>query len=306
MSCPPNDLTLTPADLAGWREPGTHLAVIGHPVRHSLSPPMHNAALAWMAESDARFAAWRYWKIEAPVVELEATLRTLHRLGFAGINLTIPHKQAAVGLVSAIDPHAARMGAVNTLRRTPAGYEGFNSDGYGIIEALRESLGVDVRGADMVLLGAGGAARAAAVAFIEGGCRSLAIGYRSREPFDALRAILEPIAGAATVRGFPLTDPPGDLPASAIVVNATPLGLKPGDPAPVELAKVPGAPSVYDMNYTQPATALTGEAKRRGLRAATGLSMLVHQGVRSLEIWTSAKAPVAVMSAAATAALARR
>jgi shikimate dehydrogenase len=90
------------------------------------------------------------------------------------------------------------------------------------------------------------------------------------------------------------------------VVNATPLGLKPGDAAPVELTKFPGAPSVYDMNYTQPATALTGDAARRGLRTATGLSMLVHQGVRSLEIWTGAKAPLAVMSAAAAEALARR
>jgi shikimate dehydrogenase len=121
MNRKPNETTLTPADLAGWKEPGTHLAVIGNPVRHSLSPPMHNAALERMAVVDPRFKLWRYWKIEAPVETLEATLGTLHGLGFAGINLTIPHKQIAVGFVSTIDPAAARMGAVNTLRHTPAG-----------------------------------------------------------------------------------------------------------------------------------------------------------------------------------------
>jgi shikimate dehydrogenase len=306
MNRSPNETTLTPPDLVEWSEPGTHLAVIGDPVRHSLSPPMHNAALAQMATTDARFASWRYWKIEASAESLPDTLSVLHRLGFLGVNLTMPHKQIAVSVVTAIDPHAAAMGAVNTLRRTPSGYEGFNSDGYGIIEALRESIGVEVAGADIVLLGAGGAARAAAVAFVERGCRSLSIGYRSPGPFDALRGILKPIAGAALVRGFALAEPPSDLPANAVIVNATPLGLKPGDPPPVDLTKFPGKPAVYDMNYTHAKTALTLEAGRLGLSAASGLSMLVHQGVRSLEIWTGAKVPVDVMSATAKAALARR
>ncbi|HUG10881.1 MAG TPA: shikimate dehydrogenase [Opitutaceae bacterium] len=306
MSLRSTDSTLTPADLADWSEPGTHLAVIGDPVRHSLSPPMHNAALAQMAKVDARFASWRYWKIEASAEALPETLSVLHRLGFVGVNLTMPHKQIAVSLVTAIDPHAAAMGAVNTLRRTPSGYEGFNSDGYGIIEALRESIGVQVAGADIVLLGAGGAARAAAVAFVERGCRSLSIGYRSPGPFDALGGILRPIAGASIVRGFTLAEPPLDLPANAVIVNATPLGLKPGDPPPVDLARFPGKPAVYDMNYSHANTALTLEATRLGLRAASGLSMLVHQGVRSLEIWSGAKVPVDVMSAAASAALASR
>jgi shikimate dehydrogenase len=267
---------------------------------------MHNAALAQMAAADARFSSWRYWKFEASAEKLPDTLSVLHRLGFLGVNLTMPHKQIAVSVVTAIDPHAAAMGAVNTLRRTPSGYEGFNSDGYGIIEALRESIGVEVAGADIVLLGAGGAARAAAVAFVERGCRSLTIGYRSPGPFDALSGILRPIAGATIVRGFTFAEPPPDLPASAVIVNATPLGLKPDDPPPVDLARFPGEPAVYDMNYSHPNTALTLEATRLGLRAASGLSMLVHQGVRSLEIWTSAKVPVDVMSAAAKAALARR
>ena len=306
MNRTPNETTLTPADLAGWDEPGTHLAVIGDPVRHSLSPPMHNAALAQMAAADPRFASWHYWKIEASAEALPETLSVLHRLRFVGVNLTMPHKQIAVGLVTAIDPHAAAMGAVNTLRHTPAGYEGFNSDGYGIIEALRESIGVEVPGADIVLLGAGGAARAAAVAFVERGCRSLSIGYRSPGPFDALIAVLRTIAGETTVRGFGFAAPPIDLPASAVIVNATPLGLKPDDPPPVDLTRFPGKPAVYDMNYTHPKTALTLEAARLGLRAASGLSMLVHQGVRSLEIWTGARVPVDVMSAAANAALARR
>jgi len=306
MNRTPTESTLKPADLEHWDEPGTHLAVVGDPVHHSLSPAMHNAALAHMAAQDPRFASWRYWKIQSAAEALPATLALLHERDFSGINLTMPHKQVAVAIVTAIDPAAERMGAVNTLRFTKAGYEGFNSDGYGIIHALRESLGVEVAGADLVLLGAGGAARAAAVAFIEGGCRSLAIGYRSPGPFDALQGILRPIAGSATVRGFALASAPGDLPADAVVVNATPLGLRPGDPPAVDIRRLRGTPAVYDMNYAQPETALTREAAQLGLRAATGLSMLVHQGVRSLELWTGAHPPVDVMSAAAAAALARR
>ncbi len=303
MNRKPAETTLTPADLEHWDEPGTHLAVIGDPVRHSLSPAMHNAALARMASLDPRFATWRYWRIETPAEALASTLEILHRHAFIGINLTMPHKLRAVALVERVDPSAATIGAVNTLRRTAGGYEGFNTDGYGLVEGLRSSLGVDVAGADVVLLGAGGAARAAAVACLQRGCRTLLIGNRSPGPVDALVAAISTVAGATAVRGFSLASPPGDLPRDAVIVNATSLGLKQDDPPPVDLRMFPGRPAVFDMIYKPAETALTRAATALGLRTASGLSMLVHQGARSLELWAGVPPPVDVMHSAARAAL---
>lgn len=305
MNRNPAETTLTPADLEHWDEPGTHLAVIGDPVRHSLSPAMHNAALARMALDDPRFESWRYWRIETPAEALPKTLELLHRRGFLGMNLTMPHKLRAVALVAHIDPSAAIIGAVNTLRRTPAGFEGFNTDGYGLVEGLRASLGVDMAGANIVLLGAGGAARAAAVACIEGGCRALWIGNRSPGALEILLGALTPIAAPTRVRGFPIAAPPGDVPGDAVIVNATSQGLKHDDPPPVDLRMFPGRPAVFDMIYTPAETSLTREAGRLGLRASSGLSMLVHQGALALELWTGVKPPVDVMSFAAAAALKR-
>lgn len=303
MSRTPTGTTLTLADLEDWGEPGTHLAVLGHPVRHSLSPAMHNAALSHLAKGDPQFGTWRYWRVEIAPDALHSALGILHRKGFAGVNLTLPHKLRAMALAIRVDPAAVAIGAVNTLRREANGFEGFNTDGYGLVEGLRESLGVELSGADVVLLGAGGAARAAAVACLERGCRTLWIGNRSPGPLDALLATLEPRAGATRLRRFSLQAPEGEFPRDALIVNATASGLKPDDPVVIGLDIFPGTPVVYDMIYKPAKTPLTKEASRLGLKFASGLSMLVHQGARSLELWTGVRPSTEVMHAAATEAL---
>ncbi|MDQ5978479.1 MAG: shikimate dehydrogenase [Verrucomicrobiota bacterium] len=264
---------------------------------------MHNAALAAMAGGSPGFAAWKYFRFDVPPEQLPQALTRLHAAGFHGLNLTVPHKVLAVELVAEIDPAARAIGAVNTLRRTAAGWKGFNTDGYGLATALKADLGIELPGAHVVLLGAGGAARGAAVECLQRQCSSLRIGNRTRANLDALLTALRPLAGNTVLEGFDPTEPPAAIPAGAVVVNATSAGLKPGEPAPIDLRRLPPGARVYDMVYNPPQTTLLRDAAALGLPHANGLSMLVHQGARALEIWTEAAVPAAVMDAAARAAL---
>ena len=116
---------------------------------------MHNAALAEMASENPAFSDWRYYRFDIPPDQLGTALKLLHRKRFRGVNLTVPHKVIAFDLIKTIDPSARPVGAVNTLRWQPDGYEGFNTDGYGLALGLREDLQANLSGADVILLGAG-------------------------------------------------------------------------------------------------------------------------------------------------------
>lgn len=298
-----NSEVLTLEDLKTWNREGVSLAVLGHPIKHSVSPAMHNAALADMARAQPAFAAWKYFRFDVPPEQLAEALSRLHAAGFHGLNLTVPHKVLAVDLVTEIDPSAQAIGAVNTLRRTATGWRGFNTDGYGLAAALREELGVSLAGANVVLLGAGGAARGAAVECLQQKCATLWIANRTRANLDALLTALRPLAGAIPLHGFDPAEPPAAILSGAVVINATSAGLKRGEPAPIALRRLPAGAKVYDMIYNPPQTSLLRDAAALGLPHANGLSMLVHQGARALEIWTGAAVPAPVMRDAASAAL---
>lgn len=302
---PSAEAVLSLDQLSSWSFTGTALAVLGHPIKHSVSPAMHNAALAAMARTDPAWRDWKYFRFDVPPEQLPDALTRLHAAGFHGLNLTVPHKVLAFDLVQEVDPAAVPIGAVNTLRRLPGGWRGFNTDGYGLAAALEADLGGTLAGAHVVLLGAGGAARGAAVECLQRQCASLWIGNRTRANLDALLAALRPLAGPIPLQGFDPTNPPAGLPARAMVVNATSAGLKPGEPAPMDLRRLPPGAKVYDMIYNPPQTALLRDAAALGLPHANGLAMLVHQGAKSLEIWTGAAAAgnAPVMQVAAGAAL---
>lgn len=293
------------ADLAAWSYPGTALAVLGHPIAHSVSPPMHNAALAELARTDARFAGWKYFRFDIPPGDLPRALDLLHRAKFHGLNLTVPHKIIAFDRVAEVEAAARPLGAVNTLRWQAHGWQGDNTDGYGLATAVRETLGRELAGAAVVLLGAGGAARGAAVECLQRGCASLWIANRTRENLDRLLTALAPLAGGIPLHGFAPAAPPRDFPTGTLVINATSSGLRAADPAPVDLAHLPRPAAVYDMIYNPPQTALLRAAAALGVPHANGLSMLVHQGAKSLEIWSGVAAgrTAPTMAAAARAAI---
>jgi shikimate dehydrogenase len=208
----------------------------------------------------------------------------------------------AFDLVAETDPDARPCGAVNTLLWTPEGWHGFNTDGYGLAAAIRETLGLELTGAPILLLGAGGAARGAAVECLARRCESLWIANRTRERLDRLLDLLHPLAGGIPLRALGDSALP---PAGAIVINATSAGLRAGEPAPIDLSLLDRPAAVFDMIYNPPQTALLAQAGRLGVPAANGLSMLAHQGAKSLEIWTGIPAgrSAPAMLAAARAAL---
>lgn len=299
----PETTVFTLDDLGRWSFQGVSLAVLGFPVKHSISPPMHNAALRAMARADSRFANWRYFKFAVPPEDLAQALSLLHKKNFLGINLTIPHKILALDLVNQVDPAAAATGAINTLLWTPHGYQGFNTDGFGLAQGIETDFGVKLRQADIVLLGAGGAARAAAVLAVQEGCRKLFLGNRTVAKLEPLRQELQRLATDTEIILFELGHPPAHWERPPILVNATSAGLKPEDSAPLNLGNFPPGTLVYDMIYNPAEPALVRAARARGLRAANGLSMLVYQGVRALEIWAQAAVPAGVMQRAAADAL---
>jgi len=288
---------LTLADLEGGEVPfaKTSLAVLGHPIAHSLSPRMHNGALAALAAEQPRLADWRYYAFDVPPEDLPRALRLLWEHGFLGLNLTVPHKVLALSQVARIDPSARAIGAVNTLRRlddSDAGWQGFNTDGYGLAAAVRETLGLGFSRQHIVLLGAGGAARGAAVECLAQGCASLWIANRTAANLEKLLSELRPLAAEKGsgekngLHGFSPERVPSDLPTNPLVINATSAGLRESDPMPIELAALPRPAGVYDMIYNPPETPLLRSARELGIPHANGLSMLIHQGAKALEIWS--------------------
>jgi shikimate dehydrogenase len=300
------DPVLTLTDLETWSFDGTALAVLGQPIKHSVSPPMHNAALAEMAQLDARFASWKYFRFEVPPTELPRALALLHQKKFRGVNLTVPHKVLAVEQLTAIDPAARLAGAVNTLLWTEDGWHGFNTDGYGLSAAIAEDLGLRLKGSHIVLLGAGGAARGAAVECLAQKCASLTVINRTPANLEALLTLLRPLAGEIPLRGeTALGETNTDILASAVVINATSLGLRETDAVPINLRALKNPIGVYDMIYNPPRTALLAHADALAVPRANGLSMLIHQGAKSLSIWSAAAVPVSTMRTAAETALRR-
>ncbi len=299
------DQTYTLDDLRNWQFPGTSLAVLGQPVRHSISPQMHNAAISKLAQTRPELAQWRYFRFEIQPEQLLAALPLFHAKGFAGLNLTVPHKEIAFPAATAIDPAAQPIGAVNTLKRQENGYTGYNTDGYGLAQGIKIQLGREIEGSEFVLLGAGGAARAAAIQALQSRCSHLTIVNRNQERLSRLISELQPIADAASI---PLTAlAPTNLdgfPEHCLLVNATSLGLKPDDPTPIPVDKIPQNASCFDMIYNPPTTALMKAVIANGDPACNGLAMLVHQGAKSLSIWTDTKAPADIMQQAADQALA--
>jgi shikimate dehydrogenase len=299
-------MVLTLDQIAAGTPGGPSLAVLGSPVRHSLSPAMHNAALAAMAGSVPAVAGWRYHAVEVAPGCLAAALPRLCAAGFVGLNLTIPHKVDVLPLLAAVDPGAACMGAVNTLVARADGWHGYNTDGYGIAQAVTEAFGDGLAGADVLVIGAGGAARAIGVQCLLDGCARLTVVNRSVGRRAALRAQLATVPGTrADVRCADWPLPAMDWQSPPLVINASSLGLHADDPPPLDVALLPAGSRIMDTTYGCH-NALATAAARQGVAYADGLAMLVWQGVRSLEIWTGQPVPVPVMAAAARAALAAR
>jgi shikimate dehydrogenase len=260
--------------------------IIGSPIGHSLSPAMHEAALRALG-LDARYTA-----IDVPTQFLRPALRALLLAGVEGLNVTVPLKEAALGLMDRLDVSARATGAVNTIvirnRRTV----GYNTDGIGFARAVSE-LGWRPRpDAQAVVLGAGGAARAVAWELARRGTGCVAIANRHPARARRLAASLSRQRLPACVCAVSLRDV--DVAAADLVVNATTVGMRAGDRPLIDPGALRRGALVYDLVYHRE-TALVRAARRRGCVAAGGLSMLLYQGAESLQLWLKRPPPVEVM-----------
>jgi shikimate dehydrogenase len=296
---------LTLLELRHWQHHGVGLGVVGYPIRHSLSPLFQNAALKSLATTKAQYNDWTYHRIEAPVDDLEEVLNCCRDAGFKGLNLTLPHKVEALQFVDHVDPVAARTGAVNTLSFKHDGIHACNTDGHGLIKGMESTLGMSPKGAKILLIGAGGAARAAAATCIEAGCRCLHLLNRSPERLEALRSDLVRNYPHACISTSLMDQAPLESALGAIAIHATSLGLKPEDPLPLPIEWIRSCAGLYDMVYGKEPTQLVKAAKDAGIPASDGISMLLHQGAKAFEIWTGEAAPIPQMQEALEQALGR-
>ena len=274
--------------------------IFGDPVEHSLSPVMQNAALQ-AAGIDGVYIPWR---VRAP--GLSAALDSLRWMeNFGGANVTLPHKEQAASLVDELSPEAASAGAVNTIVSTDGRLLGANTDGQGFLRSLQEEGGFVPRGRRAAILGAGGAARAVAWSLVEAGTAELLILNRTRERAELLADLVSQRLGVLAL-GLGLGDPRtrGQLATCALLVNATPVGLHPSDPPPIDPALLRPQLLVYDLIYRPRETALLREAKRMGCQVLGGLGMLLYQGALAFELWTGRKPPEQAMRTALLQALA--
>ena len=262
-------------------------AVIGSPVRYSLSPVLHNAAF------EATGLDWVYVALEVAEGRVPDALAGMRALGLGGMSVTMPHKEAVAAACDRLSPDAAALGAVNCV--VPEGDElvGHNTDGAGFVGALAAD-GIDPAGMACVVLGAGGAARAVALSLVRAGATEVAVVNRTAARAEQAVALLggagrvvDPAAAAEAVA------------AAGLVVNATSVGM--GDPSPTDLPVHPGVlhpgQVVADIVYRPLETPFLREARERGAAGFNGVPMLVHQAAVAFELWTGVPAPVAAMAA---------
>lgn len=278
--------------------------VIGHPLAHTLSPAMHNAAF------EALGLNWVYVPIDLPdEVALRRFAAVAPSMNCVGFNVTMPYKRAMLELCDEVATTAQMAGAVNTVHVAEGRLIGYCTDGRGLLEALEHDVGITPAGKDVAIIGAGGAAGAAFVAFLLGKAASVTLVNRSVERAEALLARMEGHLNDVAAHAVPLAEAEPAVRRADIVVNATPVGMHANDPSPVPIAWLHEGQVVYDMVYgtTEP-TALVAGARAVGARAYDGLGMLVRQGALAIDIWGGPElsAPRDVMMRAALDALGRR
>ena len=274
------------------------LAVLGHPVSHSLSPPMQNAALEALGLS----GEWRYEAIDLSPKEFAARVREMPGQGFVGANVTIPHKEAALAVSDHPSNAALQIGAANTLSFSEGGILAENTDASGLLAALPDPLAARTA----LVLGAGGSARAAVWALAGAGV-SVSVWNRTAERADALVRELAG-AGRGTASEGRLTPVSAEQVRSSaydLIVNCTAIGMEDEDPfenLPLDAERLDARIVLVDLVYAGRESRLVHEARERGSTAVEGLEVLVRQGAESLRIWTGREAPVEVMREAARAA----
>ncbi|MBQ29814.1 MAG: shikimate dehydrogenase [Acidimicrobiaceae bacterium] len=256
-------------------------AVIGDPVRHSLSPRLHNAGFAALGLD------WFY--VACPVARGQAAqaIEAMRTLGIEGLSVTMPHKKSVAVAVDDLSPTAAKLGAVNCVRRDGDWLVGENTDGVGFVDSLRSQLQMDPDGLTIVIVGAGGAARSIALAMAEHGAQ---VGIFNRTARSAEEVVEIVGAASSVVQEEAIRD-------ADVIVNATPLGMS-DDSLPFDPSLLSKGQSLIDLIYEPEKTALLVEAESLGVKTLNGVGMLLHQAGAQFQLWTGCEPPLKEMAQA--------
>jgi len=256
-------------------------AVIGDPVRHSLSPRLHNAGFAALGLD------WFY--VACPVAKGQAAqaIEAMRTLGIEGLSVTMPHKKSVAVAVDDLSPTAAKLGAVNCVRRDGDWLVGENTDGVGFVDSLRSQLQMDPDGLTIVIVGAGGAARSIALAMAEHGAQ---VGIFNRTARSAEEVVEIVGAASSVVQEEAIRD-------ADVIVNATPLGMS-NDSLPFDPSLLSKGQSLIDLIYEPEKTALLVEAESLGVKTLNGVGMLLHQAGAQFQLWTGCEPPLKEMAQA--------
>ena len=278
------------------------VGIFGYPLSHSLSPAIQQAAFDHH-RIDALYQAW-----PTPPEELASEVAKLRGEEYLGANLTTPHKVEVMQLLDSIDKMAMDIGAVNTIVSDNGTLVGYNTDAYGFIKSLKEGSGITPNGKRALLLGAGGAARAAAYALAQEGVTHITIANRTLSRAvslgDEIRPILSDVV-AISAEGPDLLEAAG---SADIIVNSTSMGMRHSEAEGQSLLhsnEIPASAVVYDMVYNPSITPFLSEAQQAGARVVGGLGMLIHQGAAAFLKWTGKEAPIDIMMEAGEKALAQ-
>lgn len=271
------------------------LGIFGWPVAHSKSPQMHESA------ASALGIELRYERFEVAPDDLADAVRRKHEAGIDGYNLTVPHKEAIMALIDEVAPAARAIGAVNTVVRVDGRYIGHNTDAPGLVRSLEEA-GVQVGDARVVVVGAGGAARAAVVGLANAGASEVTVLSRRPEQGEALVRSLGAHVECA-LDAAPLSEASWSFETATLLVQATSATLEsnPGAfafAAALPIDALPAEAAVVDMVYKPLKTSVLARAEERGLSIVDGLGMLLHQGAIAFEMWTGFEPPLDVMRSA--------
>jgi shikimate dehydrogenase len=270
--------------------------LIGSPLEHSVSPQMHNAAY------EALGLNYCYVPLKTDPDDLEAVIDSIRALGFAGVNVTIPHKESVITHLDEVTQLARQIGAVNTVVNQNGRLIGYNTDGPGFIDSLREEAGFTAKGKNAVVIGAGGASKAIVTMLAQEGIKTLVISdidqERSSELCEVINANFEIAPYAAPANSKELTKAIANC---DILVNASPVGMHPNiKRTPIDLScDIKKDAVVYDLVYNPLETELLKWAKSKGAKPVSGIGMLIRQGALSFTLFTEKEPPIEVMKKAA-------
>ncbi|MEW5768416.1 MAG: shikimate dehydrogenase [bacterium] len=267
------------------------LGIIGHPLKHTLSPAMHNAAL------EALQLNMIYLPLPINLDNFKTAVKGILSLdNLVGLNVTMPYKERVIELLDEVSPEATTLRAVNTIGRNKDKWVGYNTDGEGYINSLK-NLEIDIAGQKVVIIGAGGACRAVAFSLAKAGIVSLVLVNRTVERAVTLAAEIKKFIGDIDITALGLEDArvPEYINQAHLLINATSLGMKPDDPWPIDPGLIHSGLIVSDLIYNPRETTLLREARLRGAETVEGMGMFVHQGALAFELWTGQKAPLEIM-----------